>query len=430
MEEIVTLLRNPLTAVLILILGLSFACSKNKAIYRQAARDYKSGELAAALENSVILLQRKPSHAKAQKLIKKAYSGLLAEGEERLAQIQAENPEDIWDRLVDEYRPLVGYQDLVRTVDPLVDPKTGEKYNFEFRDYGEKLTQSRLEAAENHYQKGLAILAASEAPDSQRAAAREFQIVVEYVPAYRDAAERLATARVLAIKRVAVMVFEDKSGTRNKYGSLIDLLTDAIIAKLVQDDTVRQYIDIVSRDQVYNLINERQFAGDFGSEEERDSELGRFLGAHEIMTGKIIQVNYVPERVSDIELKETKNMVTGKEKYTTDKGKERERDVKEDVTCGYKKYTKTASVRIIASFNLIEVETGKVKYQDTVTSEYAWTDTWGRVVNGGDERALSEQTLAFVRKEEPFPPSEADMVSMTLDKISDEILIRVRAHVQ
>ncbi len=430
MEEIVTLLRNPLTAVLILILGLSFACSENRALYRQAARDYKRGELAAALENSVILLQRKPSHAKAQKLAKKTYSALMEDGEERLGQIKANNPEDIWDRLVEEYSLLAGYQERVRTVDPLVDPKTGARHYFEFRDYGEKLDQSRQEAAEYHYQKGLAILAASESPDSQRAASKEFEAVMGYVPDFKDAAERLSTTRALSIKRVAVMVFEDKSVTLNKYGSLIDLLTDTIIAKLVRDDTVRQYIEIVSRDQVYNLISERQFAGDFGSEEERDSQLGRFLGAHEIMTGKIIQVNYVPERVSDIELRETKNMVTGKEKYTTEKGKVRERDVKEDVTCVYKKYTKTASVRIIASFNLIEVESGKVKYQDTVTSEFPWTETWGRVVNGGDERALSEQTLAFVRKEEPFPPAEADMVSTALDKISDEILIRVRAYVQ
>ena len=86
-------------------------------------------------------------------------------------------------------------------------------------------------------------------------------------------------------------------------------------------------------------------------------------------------------------------------------------------------------MRITATFSLIDVKTGVTKNGDTVTAEYPWTDVWGRVVNGGDERVLSAEALALIQKEEPFPPAEMDMVNFALDKLSDEIVARVRAYV-
>ncbi len=405
---------------------MSMACSKNRSLYSKAAREYRRGELEASLNSSVELLQRKPDYYKAQKLIKKTYPRLLEEGQQRLLELGAAEPEVKWDGNVEEFTRLAGYENLVKKIDPLVNPKTGEKYSFDSGGYQEKLNQSKLTAAEFHYQKGLEILDQSETPDAQRKAAREFQAALNFVPSYRDAAQLFTNARRLATKRVAISVFDDKSGTRNKYGSLLDLLTDTLIAKLVQDKVVSEYWDIVSRDQIEALLTEQQYGGGDVPESGSSADLSQLLGAHEIMTGKIIQVNYVPERTSELELKETKNMVTGKEEYTTDKGKVREREVKEDVTCVYKRYTKTASVRITATFSLIDVKTGVTKYGDTVTAEYPWTDVWGRVTNGGDERVLSAEALALIQKEEPYPPAEMDMVNFALDKLSDEIVARVR----
>ncbi len=424
-----TLLKRILTAGMITFMLMGMACSKNRSLYKQAAQEYRRGELESSLSTNVEVLQRKPSYAKAQKLIKKTYPRLIAEGEERLARLSKEKPDDIHDKRVIEYTLLTGYQNLVKEIDPLLNPKTGEKYNFAFTDYAQKLEQNKLEAAEYRYQLGVEILSRSQAPDAQRRAAREFQAALGYIPNYRDAAQLFTRARGLSTKRVTISVFDDKTSTRNKYGSLIDLLTDTIISKLVQDQTVREYWDIVSRDQIEALLGEQQYGDGFASGTGNNSELGRFLGAHEIMAGKIIQVNYVPERISELEFKETKNIVTGKEKYNTDKGKVRQREVKADVTCAWKKYTKTASVRITATFSLIEVDTGILQHQDTVAAEYAWSDFWGRVVNNGDERVLSKETLQLVYKEEPFPPSELDMVNFALEKLSEEILARVRNYV-
>lgn len=421
-----TLLKRLLMATLVMLMLAGMACSKNKALYKQAAREYKKGEWEASLATNVQVLQQKSSNTKAQKLIKKTYSKLLTEGEERLKKLSSKPPDDALDKKVREYTQLLAYQNLVKPINPLTNPKTGEKYEFEFRDYEDMLAKSKLDAAEHHYQQGVRILAVNESPDSHRKALLEFQAALDYIPSYRDAAQLFTRSRELSTKRIAVGIFEDKSGTRSKYGSLIDLLTDTIISRLVKDTTIREYWDIVSRDNITDLLTEQQY-GDAPSAD-NSTELGRFLGAHEILTGKIIQVNYVPERTSEFEMKETKNMVTGTETYTTDKGKVREREVKGDVSCVYTKSTKTASVRITAAYSLIDVSTGVMQDKDTVTAEYVWTDVWGRVTSG-DERVLSGEALSLIRKAEPFPPAEADMVNSAMDKISDEILVRLRNHV-
>ena len=422
-----TLLKRILTASLLALMLFSLACSKNRNLYRKAAREYRHGELEASLNSSVELLRQKPDYYKAQKLIKKTYPRLVEEVEQRLLELGEAPPEVKWDSNVEEYTRLAEYENMVNSLNPLVNPKTGEKYNFENRGYQEKLDQCKFTAAEFHYQKALDFLEQGDNPDIHRNAVKELQATLNYVPDYRDALQLYTHSRQFSTKRVAISPFEDKSGTRDKYGGLIDLLTDTLISKLVQDKTVSEYWDIVSRDQINIVLTEQQYGN--SQIPNSGNDFSRLQGAHEIMIGKIIQVNYVPERTSELELRETKNIVTGKETYITDKGKKRQRKVKEDVTCVYRRYTKTASVRITASFTLVDVKTGVAKTGDTVTAEYPWTDVWGRVVNGGDERVLSAEALALIRREEPFPPAEMDMVNVALNKLSDEIVARVRTYV-
>ncbi|MBW6514733.1 MAG: penicillin-binding protein activator LpoB [Candidatus Syntrophosphaera sp.] len=416
-------------AGLILVFLLLAACSKNVTLYRQASKEYNKGLYENSLKTNVESLRLKPDYAKAQELIQNTYPKVIAVREARILQLQAAQAEDMYDRLVEEYQALIRLQGLVEPLDPLVNAKTGETYSFTIKDYDTPLAQSKLGAAEAHYQQGIRLAQSSENPDVQREAAGEFQIALGFVPNFMDAVARYEEARALAIKRIAILSFVDRSGSRLRYGSLIDLLTDSIIGKLIQDPVVREFTEIVTRDQMNALLLEQQFNLEEVTETTGASTLGAVLGAHEIMTGRIIQINYVPPRITSSEHKESKNMVTGKETYTTKKGKEKTRDIKEDVTCVYRKFTKTASVNIITSFNLIEVPSGRIKLQDTVSSEHTWTDVWGRV-ESGDIRVLSDEALAMVSKAEPLPPSEVDMVNQALQGICDQIVDRVRDYVK
>lgn len=416
-------------AGLILALILVGACGRNVTLYKQALKEYKRGEYETALKTNVRSLQKKPSYAPSQRLIKKTFAKAIEDREEKIRLIQAAAQDDMWDQLVLEYAALVELQNSIQPVNPLPDHDTGEPYQFELQDFPAKLTESQANAAEFHYNRGLVLAADQDSPDSQKAAAREFRTALDFVPGYRDASARLSAAKGLSVKRVAILPFEDKSGTQGQFGSMIDLLTATIIGKLIQDKVISEYLEVVTRDQISALLAEQLLSAPENADPANPAALGGLLDVHEIMTGKIILVNLVPPRTSYVDIKETKNIVTGQESYFTKKGKEKKRDVRADVSCVYRRYTKTTSVNIIASFSLIEVLTGKIKLPEIVSADYSWSDTWGRVMSG-DERALTEATASYCLKDEPFPPSDVGMVHIALDNLSNDIVTAVRNYVR
>ncbi|MCB5223884.1 MAG: CsgG/HfaB family protein [Candidatus Cloacimonadaceae bacterium] len=423
--------RRLLTAALAMMMLLGMACSKTRTEYRQAARDFRKGELESSLNRSVEILSRKPKHSKSQVLLAKTWPRFLFEADERIRKFNALPREQALEFIIPEYEQLIKQQKLLESVHPFINAKTGEQIELELRDFEQTLADAKLEAAEIHYQNGLQILSLNNDPDAHRKAFNEFQTVVELVPQYKDTPALLARSRQFAIKRIAVGNFDDKSGSTLKYGSLIDLLPDMLISKLIRDPEIRKYWDIVSREDIEAILNEQQYGNPQSPDFEDENILAKFLTAHEIITGKIIQVNYVPERESEVDLRETKNIMSGKEAYYTNKGKLKERDVYKDVSCVYTKYLKTVSVRVTATFSLVEVSTGILKDKDTVTAEYVWTGEWARIKeNGGDERALSEETMALIRKLEPLPPEESDMVNLAMNELTDKIVARFRLHLQ
>jgi TolB-like protein len=416
-------------AGLILLIIFVAACSKNVTLYRQASKEYNKAQYEKSLDSSVASLMLKPEYKNAQKLIKKTYPKVIAIREARINQIEAAKEEDMWDKLVAEYTALISIQNKIAPINPMRDKKTGATYEFETKNYETPLAESKLKAAETHYNKGIQLAQSSDNPDTQREAAEEFKTALNYIPNYKDAELRYQQTRESAIKRIAILPFEDKSGSWTKYGSLQDLITDSITSKMLQDELISKHTEVITRDQVEALLIEQQYAAPEIIDQASVTAFGAVLGAHEILTGKIVQINYVAPRVKSVELSESQNMVTGEETYIDDKGKEKTRKIREDVTCVYDKYTKTTSVDIIVSFNLIEVPTGKIKLQETLTAQDSWSDVWGRV-KSGKIKLLSDEALDLVSKEEPLPPSEVDMVNNALEDICADIVQKIREYVR
>jgi hypothetical protein len=265
-------------------------------------------------------------------------------------------------------------------------------------------------------------------PDTQKEAVRELVAVQSFVPNYKDSAARLGEARKLAVKRIAILTFDDKTGSDNRYGGIFDMLTESIIGKLVQDKEAGEFMKIVTRSQIEQVLAERQLSAPAETDAAYASNIGSMLGAHEIMTGKILQINYIAPQTISQDLKET-DKITTKQEVVNEKGKKKKQDVTTEISCEYTKFTKTAAVKIIASFSLVEVSTGRVKMQDTVTAEFPWSDIWARL-KSGDEKALTPATKALIKKTEPMPPSEIEMVNTALMSLSDSIVDKVRNYVK
>ncbi len=413
---------------LILALLLAAGCAKNVRLHQQAAKEFKKGLFEQSLDSSVRSLELKPGYAKAQKLIKQSYPKAVAAREAQIRQLDATGKPDRWDLIVPHYRALLEIQNKVAVFDSLYDKKSGQSYRFEQKDYASQLHEALQRASEYHYARGTDIAASDTYPDVQREAVAEFELTQTFIRDYKQVVPKLAAARKAAVKRVAIMAFADRSGSEGRYGGVVDLLTEAIIGKLVRDPEAMRYLEIVTRDQIDAILAEQQLTAPDLTEADNAVSLGARLGVHEILTGKVIQINYIPPRVTSTDLKETAT-IEEKQEYTTESGKKKTKKVKTEISCDYRKYTKTASVKIIASFSMVEVGTGRVKLQNTETAEFPWTGEWGRVL-GGDERALKRETKDFCAREEPWPPTETELVNSALGVLSGSIAAKVRDYVK
>ncbi|MDZ4183090.1 MAG: CsgG/HfaB family protein [Candidatus Cloacimonadaceae bacterium] len=418
-----------LMPVVFIALLLVSGCSKNVSLYKKAQKQYNQGNLEAALQANVQSLSLKPGYVKAQDLIKKVFPQLVRVREDKIARLLASDDELKWDKLFKEYTELDDFQASVQNLPQLRNPKTGEVIYFDFKDYSKNIRESKTNAAEYHYTRGVSLARSGNNPDIQKEAAKEFKLALGFMPGYKDSVSRYEQARTLAVKRIAIMPFEDKSGQKSKYGGIPDMLVDSIIGSLLQDKAASEFLEIITRDQINTVLREQQLSTSGLVDENSAAGVGMILGAHEIMTGKILQINYVQPRTVAQELKETANVTVSEETYIDDEGKERTKAIKGDVTCLYTKYTKTAGAQITASYTIVDVSTGRIKIQDNFSSEENWSDVWAKK-GQGDERALSPATKALIAKSEPLPPSDGELVNRAVRKLSGMFISQIKSYVQ
>jgi tetratricopeptide (TPR) repeat protein len=420
--------------ILTLLLVILTGCSKNVRLYKEAKKQFQYGNYETALRYNAESLKLKPNYQKAQELLPQIYPIAVKTRLDNVARIKQANAASKWDLLVPEYQALVDISDTMGELPRLVHPKTKIPYTFETVDYKPQLQESKMNAAEYHYQLGVQKSLQSDDPDVQRAASDEFKLALSFVENYKDAAERYAQTRKKAVKRIAIFPFEDSVSDKARFGNIAEILVDNVISTLVRDKSTAEYAEIINRATIDAVIREQQLAVSGMVDEASSVRLGQLLSAHEILTGKILQVDVVPSRVTSVELKESANIEI--EQGDADYEPELENDedvpkkkVTQSVQCLYYKYTKVASVRIMASFTITDVSSGTVKVQDTCVGTFEFMDTWARK-KSGDDRALTPATKALIAKEEPFPPSEQQMVSRALEELSQQFINKIKGYVK
>lgn len=420
--------------ILTLLLLILSGCSKNVSLFKDAQKQFQQGNYEAALRSNAQSLKLKPNYQKAQELLPQIYQNAVKSRMDAIAKINKTNSDNKWDLLVPEYQALVNIFDTMDELPRLVHPKTKIPFMYDALDYNPQLQESKMGAAEYHYQIALQKARQSDDPDEQKEASKEFKIAMDFVPNYKDSASLYEQARKKAVKRIAIVPFENKTGDKTRFGGIADILMDNIIRTLIQDKSSAEYLEIINRTSVESVIQEQKLSVSGMVDEASTVRLGQLLGAHEILTGKILQVDVIPSRITSVQLKEsaTVEIERGEADYDPNDDEDDnlpKKKIKQDVQCLYQKYTKVASARIMASFMITDVSSGTVKVQDTCVGSYEFSDTWARR-ESGDERALSPATKALIAKSEPFPPSEKQMVNTALDDLSLQFINKIRSYVK
>ncbi len=418
-----------LMGLMLTLLLVMAGCAKNVQLYKQALKQYNAGNVEASLSTTVQSLQLKPGYVKAQNLASLTYNDAIRTREANIASLEASTASDRYDKIVEEFEALITIQDKVRKLPPLVDQDTGRRVEFLIKDYAPAAKKARENAAEYHYQNAMSLARSSKDVDIQKQAAKEFKVAMSFIPNYKDSPMQYEKARQAGIKRIAVIPFEDKSGTNRKYGDMPAMLVDNVVSSVLNDPEAREFVEIITRDQMGTILNEQRMSASGMLDETTAAHIGQVLGVHEIMTGRITQVAYMAPKTYTTNETEKKRIVTGKEEYQDEDGNTKTKDIYAEVECSFTKYVKNTNVQITCSYSIINVTTGRIQKQGTFTADNPWSDTWARK-DAGDERALSTATVNLCKKAEPVAPSDIELVNVALTKLSKLVSQEFKSYVR
>ncbi|HPF09006.1 MAG TPA: CsgG/HfaB family protein [Candidatus Cloacimonadota bacterium] len=407
------LVRFSILLVVIIFAGLGAGCSQNKQISRKAENYFKQGDYHNASLMAVESLKLKASNPKAQQTLLSAYPLALQEQIEEIDRLKSANDSQNWPRILKAYQSLQTLNEAIRSLPPVTDPNSGERIRFDYRDYSSEISDARNESADYFYRQGVHHSMLSSEASTQKKAAGFFKEAMVYITDYKDSALRYEEARQKAIRRIAILPFEDKSGSRGRYGAISDMLADQIISGILKDKASTEFVELITRDQIDRVIEEQQLSSSGLVDEASAARIGVLVGAHEILSGRILQIDYSSPKTVSVELQEKSNITVERE--------DGEDDEELEVECIYSKLTKRSSLQIVASYSVIDVASGRIDTQQSFTASETFEKDWGRFISG-DRRALSPQQKALISTAEPIAPTDKDMINSALTELSQGIV--------
>lgn len=320
-----------------------------------------------------------------------------------------------WDLIIRSYNEINYMIDSVERLNLL---KQEIWFNSsDMRDYHSELAETKENAANYYYDHALQLME-KDKQDSYKKAAQSFKKSQKYVSDFKDSAELYNVCRQKAMKRIAILAFENKSGL-NEFGAIGEEVSDAIISKMLKDSDLMEYVEIISRDQIDQIINEQKLSQSGMVEYGQNVDLGKILGVQELITGKVsrVQVSEIDKVKKNESFK--KRVTVDYEYYTDENGKEKKRAIKGQVTAYAKtfKISRTANISISAS--LLDVESAKILYSNSLNEQYKYEYEWATYT--GDKRALSSKVKSLIRKDAETAPAKGEMIASLSNKVSKKL---------
>lgn len=409
-----------LLVLLLVILSIS-ACSKNKRYSKLSENLYKQGNFHAATLMAIESLKLKPTNPQAQQSLKDAYPRALQAHRNDVNQLKEEKNSANWPKILKSYEAMEQLSIMLKSLPTLQDSNSGESIRFDIYNYGQEIAEAKRESAEHYYKEAMHLSRMSADRDTQKKAALTFKEAQKYVSGYKDSEMQYQEARRKAVVRIAVLAFEDKSGSRGRYGALSELLMEQIISELFQARNANEFVEIISRDQIDKVLSEQQLSASGMIDESSSARIGMLLGAHEILSGKILQIDYSAPRITSVDLIDKAEL-----SVETEDG---EREEKQEVECSITKYSKHTSLKAVVSYSVVDVSTGKINHQHSFNASKSFTDEWAKFV-GGDRRALSSVNKALVNKMEPLAPTDKELANSAMKELADDIITDFRRYLR
>ena len=402
----------------ILILLMIGACARVSShfSYMKAKNKYRSGDYFDAVISSLEALKIRSTNKKALELFdvaaREAYIVFDREIDNELRKIDPN-----WERVVSLYNLLISLSEELSICQI---PSVRVIYlsiGIDGRDYRSELDGVISRAAEYHYVKGVE-LSSTDDRDALKESAYHFKSSLSYVPDFKDAEVLYKSSRQRALKSISITPFDNKVN-KKKYSGISSQISDRIETMLFNDNDFIEFINLVDRSKIDEVINEQKLS-ESGLVDEQEIDIGKILGISEMVYGSLVRLDvsrvvplkYTQEIEKDVIVDH--NIVTdadGKEKkepiYGTVKAKVAYHSIKKDAT-------------ISVSCKVVDVETAEIIFTKTYDIEHSFKKAWA-IHKSGDKRAHDFKTKVLVKLGPQTAPTDNSMVSALVDKVAKKI---------
>lgn len=259
----------------------------------------------------------------------------------------------------------------------------------EYAEYSTDESATRNFIAEAHYQWGDKL--ASEGDN--RGALEQFTRALEMVPGYRDAEERRAGVYEEAVQRVAILPFRNATAYGFQYSNL---LTEQLTSHCINANL--EFAVFATRDYLAQVLQEHELAMAGAVDPATATRIGRLEGIDQFITGSVTQIS---EQTTSPKYVEKIHTVTYTEPDSTGKAVRRSRKIQ------YREYSTRRIVQVSASFQVVDVETGRIIKGDDFTEEIVDEVHWVKYKGNVKDLPKSKQMLL----DAPGEPKSADMLT-------------------
>ena len=419
-----------LLTVIFALLCLTGCAGKHGKLMESAQTNYRVNDYEAALRDAVMALKHKPDYEKAQNFAPTFFNAAVEVRQNKIKTLEATSDKFRWDGIVAEYKGLIEINTLVKNLPPLIHKKTKQRITIETRDYSTQLRKASENAAEAHYQKGIRIANESGDVETQKQAAKKFKVVEEFVPGYKDVRTRYEQSKNAGVKRMAILTFEDKSGKARDYGALLETITDNIISNVLDDPAATEFLAIISRDRLEQIMVEQNLSYTGRFDEQTVASIGGVVGVHELVVGQITQIIYkAPNPKHRIwDRQRTIKVKTGTERYVDENGntKTRSKYSNQKVSARVTHTQVESSVTIIGSYKILDVKTGELKEAPNFTTKHEFAAEWAGYT--GDENALKGSDRALTSLEQQDAPLKEEMVLEAANQFASKLAEELKAY--
>lgn len=358
--------------------------------YTTAKEHYDNGDYDQSIHHSYKSLTANNENKKVIKLFEKAYPLAIDQHLAQIDELSLIENDSKWPKIARKYRDLNKLNGYLLNLKPVLIEQRDYDLDLEENDYSSQMAFSDTLAANYHYTLGVK-LNKYPSRDNQKLAAINFRLSQGFIDGFKDSRDLYNVARENAIINLFFRPFDGNK----KYSSYI---RDQVASN--QSQQSKEFLRIIKNSNSSN--------------------------ADHYFEATLIANYKPPEKISNENIEQEKEVVVGKESYVDSTGETKERKIKGTVKATVNHYKKTSKGSMLLNYRISNNIANSVLYSGSVKGKKDYFYEWASFE--GDKRALNSKYSKLINRKEQFAPSEDDFYLEISRNIAKQLEKKISNH--